>query len=275
MAEELINGRELLKEKNKLNSSIERVLAELEILKSDVEGSVRLRAIKHGNEYQYFQRRKGSETNGEYIRKKDVNKAITLAQIEYDERLFHALQEEKKTLEKYESAGNFNPFGTVLEQMSPGKRKLVKPHYVSDEDYLKKWREQEYDALPYKEDFPDYYTRHGIRVRSKSEVLIADTLDELSIPFLYEKPLCFRKRTVHPDFTLLNVKERKEVYWEHFGMMDDREYRDDALMKIREYEANGYYQFDSAIWTFESSKYPMSTKEIRNMIKTLRGLLGY
>lgn len=58
-------------------------------------------------------------------------------------------------------------------------------------------------------------------------------------------------------------------------MMDDREYRDDALMKIREYEASGFYQYDSVIWTFESSRNPVNTRDIRNMIKSLRRILGY
>ena len=80
---------------------------------------------------------------------------------------------------------------------------------------------------------------------------------------------------MHPDFTLLNIKERKEVYWEHFGMMDDREYRDEALMKIREYESNGYYQFNSVIWTFESVKYPINTKVIRDLLISLLVSFGY
>ena len=58
-------------------------------------------------------------------------------------------------------------------------------------------------------------------------------------------------------------------------MMDDREYRDDALLKIREYEANGLYQYDSVIWTFESGKYPINIKEIRNMVINIGELLGY
>ncbi len=267
----MINKHELLDEIEIIKKNIEDVLAELEIMKSTVDQSVMLRVIKHGGGYQYFQRRKGSETNGEYIRKKDINKAITLAQIEYDEKLLGSLLELKNALEECIA----NPFETALEQIRPGKRELVQAHYISDEAYLKNWREQKYEILRFKENSPEYYTRSGIRVRSKSEVLIADMLDELSIPFLYEKPLQLKKKKVRPDFTLLNIKERKEIYWEHFGMMDDREYRDDALMKIREYEASGFYQYDSVIWTFESSRNPVNTRDIRNMIKSLRRILGY
>ena len=271
----MINEHELVQEMAMLDKGIEKVTAELELLKGNIEQPVMLHVIRHGNGYQYYKRRKESETNGEYIKKKDISKAVTLAQIEYDERLLDSLQEAKKNIKKIESDGLVNPFETAMSQMSPGKRLLIKPHYISDEMYIRNWREQKYESLPFREDSSEYYTRSGIRVRSKSEVLIADILDEIAVPFLYEKPLHLKKRTVHPDFTLLNIKERKEVYWEHFGMMDDREYRDEALMKIREYESNGYYQFNSVIWTFESVKYPINTKVIRDLLISLLVSFGY
>ncbi len=271
----MINERELIKEMTMLENSIERVQRELKTLKSTVEEPYMLRAVKHGNGYQYYLRKRGSDTNGRYIKKKEINKAVTLAQMEYDERLLQALHEAKRTMEKCIMSGLANPFETALAKMNPGKKELLDPHYISDEAFVETWREQNCEGLSFKESSPEFYTRSGIRVRSKSEVLIADILDEFSIPFLYEKPLKLKNRTVHPDFTLLNIKERKEVYWEHFGMMDDREYRDDAFLKIREYEANGYYQPDSVIWTFESSKYPVSTREIRRMIRTLGNTMGY
>ncbi|MCR5500814.1 MAG: hypothetical protein K6F31_10525 [Acetatifactor sp.] len=273
--EDLMNEHEILREIGKLEDGIKQVLSELVMLRSAVPQDAVLRAARHGNGYQYFQRTKGSKDNGDYIRKKEMSKAITLAQIEYDERLLKSLQEAKRSFEKYNPTGITEVYEKALQQMSPGKRVLVTPHYISDKPYIEKWRAQEYERLPFRDDSPEYYTRHGLRVRSKSEILIADILDEISIPFLYEKPLRLKHGMVHPDFTLLNIKNRKEIYWEHFGMMDDKEYRDEALMKIREYEANGLYQCDSAIWTFESGKCPMNTRAIRNMIKTLHDVLGY
>jgi hypothetical protein len=56
-------------------------------------------------------------------------------------------------------------------------------------------------------------------------------------------------------------------------MMDDKEYRDDAFMKIRKYEENGLFQYDSVIWTFETGKIPLNTRDIRKMIRVLRARL--
>lgn len=52
-------------------------------------------------------------------------------------------------------------------------------------------------------------------MRSKSEVIIADLLNKEGIPYRYEFPLYLKEfNTVYPDFTILNVRKRKEIYWE-------------------------------------------------------------
>ena len=49
-------------------------------------------------------------------------------------------------------------------------------------------------------------------MRSKSEVIISNALREYNIPYLYEKPVTLGKEvTVYPDFTILKLKERREI----------------------------------------------------------------
>ena len=216
----------------------------------------------------------GRKGNGVYLKKENMDLAIKLAQIEYDEKLIVILKNAIKSMAKFEAEWLDDPFEAATNKMIDGKKVLVNCHFVSDELYVSNWKSQKYERLSFKEDYPEYYTRQGLRVRSKSEVIIADILDEMGIPFLYEKPLNLKGVTVHPDFTLLNMKERKEVYWEHFGMMDDMDYRNNAFNKIRNYESNGFYQHDSLICTFETGKNPMNTRDVRNMVRALRKLLG-
>lgn len=71
---------------------------------------------------------------------------------------------------------------------------------------------------------------------------------------------------VYPDFTVLNVRTKKEMYWEHMGMMDDSNYREKAIRKIESYERNGYYPGESLILTFETEVSPMNSKIVSNMI---------
>lgn len=231
-----------------------------------------LRVIQRGEGYQYFMRHCGSKPTGDYIQKKNRKTAETLAQIEYDRKLIKNIKQRIEGLKRLCFIPT-DPFDHTLDQMVSGKRELIQPYRVSDETYISEWKNKDYIRLGFDEKAPEYYTRQGLRVRSKSEVIIADILDEMSVPFLYEKPLQIGSATVHPDFTLLNIRERREMYWEHFGMMDDMEYRNNAFQKMRKYEST--FRRSSLIWTFETERFPLNTKAVRNMITDMKADLGY
>ena len=72
---------------------------------------------------------------------------------------------------------------------------------------------------------------------------------------------------IYPDFTVLNVKKRKEYYWEHFGMMDDPSYAEKVLQKLSTYEQNGIFPGEQLIITFETRKNPLNQKQISNLIE--------
>lgn len=105
-------------------------------------------------------------------------------------------------------------------------------------------------------------------MRSKTEILIANALNKHGIPYHYEKPLYLDGYgTIHPDFTVLNVRLRKEFYWEHMGLMDDVDYAEKALQRITAYEKNGYFPGTELILTHETQKYPMDSRLIDKMIR--------
>ena len=271
----MIKKSDIEKEITFVDEHIKTVSNELSMLTGKVPNGAKLRSAKHGTGYQYFMRIKPSDINGEYIKAKNRKQAIILAQIEYDENLLKRLRKALSALKIIKKNCSEEVFGTTLNNMPPGKRELIKLPYLSDKDYTLKWKNTDYIGLDFSPDYPEYYTRQNLRVRSKSEVIIADILDEYGVPFLYEKPLHLKSGLFHPDFTLLNIKTRKELYWEHLGMMDDIDYRNNAFQKLRNYESCGLYPYESVIWTFETGKYPLNTKEIRKMVKQLKITLGY
>ena len=271
----MIRVKDITEEIRIIEEELNRISDEIIKLNKKAPQGARLRAAKHGKVYQYFLRTKDSGINGIYLKKDNVKTAAVLAQIEYDEHLAMILRRELDALMLIKESWVDSPYILAKNKMAVGKRELVSLPYVSDESYITNWRNQIYEKLNFREGYPEYFTRQGLRVRSKSEVLIADMLDEMAIPYLYEKPLQLMTGTVHPDFTLLNIKERKELYWEHFGMMDEIEYRNIAFNKIRNYESSGLYQYDSVIWTYESGNNPINTRDLRKMIRKLKELLGY
>ena len=258
-----------------LENKLEYVLEELERLEKLVPQGASLKAVRHREKYQYYMRIKGGGTNLTYIKKDRLELAKNLAQREYNKKLVVKLQESVSKLKLCGECCRGALFEDVSEHMNAAKRELICLPYASDERYITAWKSQEYEALSFKENCPEFITRQGLRVRSKSEVIIADVLDEVGIPFLYEKPLALKSGAVHPDFTLLDICRRREMYWEHLGMMDDPDYRNNAYYKIRKYEENGYYQGDNTIYTFETVKHPINTRVIRKMIMTLKDRFGY
>jgi predicted nuclease of restriction endonuclease-like RecB superfamily len=117
---------------------------------------------------------------------------------------------------------------------------------------------------------PELYSENGERMRSKSEVMIANTLLHLGFPYIYEKPLKLKSYgTVYPDFTLWDFQNSCEVYWEHFGMMDDPDYLQKALAKISDYEACGLMLGQRLIITFETMRMPLSSKPLENKLNYL------
>ena len=145
---------------------------------------------------------------------------------------------------------------------------LIKPVTVPDRQFIEEWKQESYQPKGFQEGSPEYYTGSGIRVRSKSEILIADTLDRYNVPFRYEYPLSIKGfGTIHPDFTVLNVRERKEYLWEHLGMMDDPDYSEKALCRIEQYESDGYFPGEQLIITHETATHPLNTKLINKLIK--------
>ena len=148
------------------------------------------------------------------------------------------------------------------------RQKLVIPIMETDEQFVENWRNVQYQGKEFYDNIAEFYTATGERVRSKSEMIIADSLSRQGIPYRYECPLYLKGwGKVYPDFTVLNVKERKEIYWEHLGMMDDTAYVEKIVQKIALYEKNEIFQGERLIVTYETRNNPINQKHILNMIQ--------
>ena len=147
-------------------------------------------------------------------------------------------------------------------------KKYINPIAMSDEDYAKSWLAIPFNGKDLSEYMTCYETNRKEKVRSKSELNIANALAVKGIPYKYECPLLLKNGfTIYPDFTVLNVKERRVKYWEHRGMMDDKDYAKNAVSRIKTYVNNGYYLGIDLIITEETSSSPLGTDEIDAVIK--------
>ena len=227
-----------------------------------------LRIAKKGNKYQYYRRNNANDLKGTYIHLSDRPLAVSLAQKDYDAKLLKTLKEQQKAIEAFLKNYDESAPQQIYEKMSEGRKQLVVPEYLSDEEFIKQWQNTPYDRLGFGKDDPEYYTAKGERVRSKSEILIADALLRHNIPYRYEYPLYSHGVLIAaPDFNCLNVRLRKDYYWEHLGMMGNDDYSDRNVSKIAKYTLADDFDETSLILTMETDRKPLNTKVIEEKIR--------
>lgn len=258
---------------DKLNERLLTIERIIKLKEKSLEGvpNGRLRISIEESNTRYYFRHEGGNTNGKYLHNPNTVLVKKLAQKTYDEKILRHLKTEAYHLRKLCHFYSKNDSCDIFQKLTEERKKLVEPVTLENEMYIKRWLEDK-EKISKNNSLPpsnkDFFTDKGERVRSKSEVIIANILNKLKIPYCYELPLQLKNNvTVHPDFCCLNVRTRKEIFWEHFGMMGDKEYAENAVKKIREYTENGYFSGDTFIYTMETSENPINTKEIENLVK--------
>ena len=230
------------------------------------DGKIRVSTRKGHGQYYYIEEDK--KTRGKYIRQNDLDLARSLIQKDYDKRVIEAARDELKTLnvlvKKYEKGTCEDIYG----KLSLVRQHLITPFFEPDEEFVKKWLSEPYAGLGFEEDDPEIYSEGGLRVRSKNEIIAADIYDKYGIPYKYECPVYLKGYgTAYPDFTLLNVRQRKVYYQEIMGKMTEAGYAETNIGKIHAYERSGIIQGKNLILSFDTKAHPLLPKDIEAVIK--------
>lgn len=240
-------------------------------LKNVPKGHLRIQKKKNKVEYYYKDEEKGSKSgNGRYMKKSEHNLARQIVQRDYDTNILKRAKARVAAIEEFLDKYRKTNIRTVWEKVDPYRKELLNTILLSDEEFVKQWIAVSYKGKEFIDEEKEILTERGERVRSKSEKIIADKLYMLGIPYRYECPIILKGNIkVHPDFTILKMPEREEVYLEHFGMMDDIEYVDKVLYKMSTYEKNGIYLGVNLFVTHETSRNPLNTKTLDGMLRKL------
>ena len=208
-----------------------------------------------------------------YIKSKNISFAAQLAQKDYNLKLIKAMDVEIAVLEDYLKIIEQNRSVTaVYEKLCHMRKSLTIPVTLTDSQYCEKWQAVTWEGKGFSGDSPQFFTAKEERVRSKSEVIIADTLARNGIPYRYEFSVNLKKSggrplMLYPDFMCLNVRTREEFFWEHFGMMDDPDYVKNCIRKLGLYAENDIFPGRGLIISMETASEPLNTKEIERIIK--------
>ena len=161
-----------------------------------------------------------------------------------------------------------NELEQLYERYPQKVQQLIKPLTLSKEEYCRQWERVSYKGRPFSNNSEPHTTDKGELVRSKSELIIANALFHSKVPYRYEYPLQIKGiGEFYPDFLCLNPHTGHEILWEHFGLMDDATYRNNAISKLVKYSEAGFVPGKNFIYTMETSTTPLNYRLVKKIIK--------
>ena len=109
-----------------------------------------------------------------------------------------------------------------------------------------------FEQSTYKLEDRRFITSTGLKVRSKSELLIAEKLNEFGLKFLYEPSVKLGEYDVVPDFVIKEKNDGNLFYWEHCGLTNNEKYMNRHKWKMELYEQNGIVPWKNLIVTYDN-----------------------
>lgn len=258
----MITSKDIERETQVLKRRIDKIERKYSEIKE--EGSLRICRKKKQTDFYY---RKNSGDRWSYIPKAEAGRAGALAQKDYYKRVLEILKRKYRAFAMLHGQSANDALLELYDSLHPERRRLISAVYLSDDEFIENWKNE---SLPPKkfdpEDKSSHYTDNGERVRSKSEVMIANLFLKRGVLYLYEPGLQLNERVIYPDFRVLNRRIRKTFYFENFGMMDNPEYSAKAVQKINAYILNGFLPGDGLIYSMETSEHPLDMRVVERMI---------
>lgn len=249
---------------------LENIIARADYaIKELPDGMIHAAPGKTENSFRYYIRNGSDE---KYLDKSCDNLKEQLSRKRYYEKLSKYAKAELKALRKAATVIKGDSLKLSYSSLSKGVKQLISPIIEDDDSYIEEWEKIEYESLKFDEnDTTEFYSDKGERMRSKSEVMIANSLINNNIPYHYEMPLYLDGgKKYYPDFTILRVKKRDVIYWEHLGKIGDQEYMTRNIKKFDDYKMNGLYIGKNILVSYENFRQPISSREIKELIDFIK-----
>ena len=257
---------------------LKKEIQELEVLIKELrknmrnapKGHVRVSQKGKKREFYYTDGREGEKRNGRYMRRSELALAQKIVQRDYEMQLLSKSEKRLLLLKKFLKNYEDTSLKKVFQKVNKNRQDLIQSTCIPDEEYIKQWQSVSYVGNTSYKFTGEIITEKGEYVRSKSEKIIADKLHMLGIPYLYEYPLELNGKVMfYPDFTILKVDTREEIYLEHFGLMDNKEYVEKAIYKLDTYAKNGIFLGVNLLITYETQRCPLNVKSLDEMLRCI------
>lgn len=223
-----------------------------------------LLCVRNGKYIKWF---KSNGKNPVYIPKKKRAFAEALAAKKYCSQQIEELSQKIKLLDNFlTSYQKITVRSEELLKDTSNYQNLLRASIQSMPEQLNEWNNAEY---LHNTNYPEHLIHKsmaGHNVRSKSEVIIANSLYLNKIPYRYECGVLFDNVALYPDFTICHPKTMEIFYWEHFGMMSNSSYCENTFNKLKIYGNHGIIPSINLITTFETQEHPIDSEKIQKLI---------
>lgn len=246
-------------------------------------GSLCIKVIK-GKEYVYVQQWEidgngNKKLSQRCLPKKEIRMAEKILRRRFAEKNIAKLRISTKGLEKF--LEKYEPYSVTDIYKALPKAYLkfdIRGYLPNNEMEIADWSESLTEKTDmkfgnknrtlYPKDLK-HVTSKGLFVRSKSEAIICELLDHHKVLYKYENPIFAGEKKYYPDFTVMRKFDRKIIYWEHFGMIGNRDYSQNMIKKLKNYESIGIIPWDNLIITTDSMDGRINIRHIRTIISNM------
>ena len=147
----------------------------------------------------------------------------------------------------------------LMNLISPGLRPL--------NQLAREWMEKPYERNnKYPEDLRFSTVVPNLYVRSKAEADLVSRFMHFGVPFHYEEIQRIGREELAIDFTLLNVRAGRKLYWDHRGMADDPDYLKKTHYCEKLYLEAGIIPWVNMIVTAETKDSPLDIQWVDKLI---------
>jgi len=203
----------------------------------------------------------------EYIKKKDRKLAEKLAYKKFLTLQLEEIKQEMRAINFYLKHHQRISKSSQLLSDSIEFQELLSSYFIPHNQELNNWMHASYEKNKSYTEQLIHKTCTGEYVRSKTEAFIYTCLCKKQIPFRYECELKLGAATFYPDFTIRHPRTGEIFLWEHFGLMDHRDYARNVYQKLDTYQLYGIVPTINLITTYETKEYPISFDTIEKIIE--------
>ena len=220
------------------------------------KGNLFYRTIR--NHKRAYVRRNGRE---KYLGRKDLKEIAGLSNRKEAETALIAINSNIKVLE--EMGDKLIDFDTIIPKLT----------YINGRDKVSRGQAVELiDGIAgIKETYNKngHVTSDGVVVRSRAELILYEYFKSKGLEFYYEKPLMVGGVVLHPDFTIVRKSDKKEILWEHCGMMERQGYYSEFLRRLNMYASEGFLPYDNLILTYDFGGDSIDMHHIERLLRMM------